>query len=217
MNRARWLIVLAAALQACNGGTLPPPNIVSVQPASRPASASGEVTVVLDAVLPTVANYGANSATIDDTLVLKIGTRPFGPTRWTDGGVVADFLPSVLPEGQYDVTLALGDGRTATAEGAFTVTQGAWPSGYSIDPIPSETSGVPFGVTLRANGPAIDGGFGGTVFLNVPGATVTPTISGPFQNGVRVEVITVTGAGNRRLVVTDLVSNSAQSNPFQVQ
>jgi hypothetical protein len=216
VTRSSWLAGLASVVLGCNGGTLPPPGIVSVQPATRAASASGDVTVVLDAVLPTVANYGANSAAIDDTMTLRIGTRPFGPTRWTDGGVVSDFLPSVLPEGQYDVTLELGDGRLATAEGAFTVTPGDWPSSYSIDPIPGETSGVPFGVTLRANGPAA-GGFGGTVSLAVPGATVTPSISGPFQNGVRVEVITVTGSGMRRLVVSDLVSNSGQSNPFLVQ
>jgi hypothetical protein len=216
VTRSSWLAALAAAVLGCNGGTLPPPGIVSVQPATRAASASGDVTVVLDAVLPTVANYGANAAIIDDTMTLRIGTRPFGPPRWSDGGVISDFLPSVLPEGQYDITLELGDGRTATAQGAFTVTPGDWPNSYGIDPVPSETSGVPFGVTIRANG-AVDGGFGGTVFLAVPGATVTPSISGPFQNGVRVEVITVTGPGMRRLVVTDLVSNSGQSNPFMVQ
>ena len=72
--------------------------------------------MVLDAVLPTAANYGANAAIVDDRMTLRIGTRPFGPTHWTDGGVISDFLPSVLPEGRYDVTLELGDGRTATAQ-----------------------------------------------------------------------------------------------------
>ena len=96
------------------------------------------------------------------------------------------------------------------------MTPGIWLTSYSIDPIPTETSGVPFGVTIRANG-AVDGGFGGTVSLTVPGATVSPSTSGPFQNGLRVEVITVTGPGFRRLVVTDLVSNSGTSNLFTVQ
>ena len=213
MTRSAWPVLCAGLLLACNGGQLPAPSIVSVQPSTRPASGSGEVTVVLDAVLPTVANYGANAAAIDDRMTLRIGTRAFGPNRWIDGGVITDFLPSVLPEGNYDVTLQLGDGRSATAAGVFTVTPGTWPDSYSIDPIPTETSGVPFGVTIRANGAAA-GGFGGTVSLTVPGATVSPSISGPFENGLRVQVITVTGPGFRRLVVTDLVSHSGTSNQF---
>ena len=213
MSRPAWLLLLVAVVAGCDGGPLPPPRVVSVEPSRRAASASGAVTVVLDAVLPTVADYGSGSATVDDRMTLRIGARAFGPSRWTDGGVISDFVPSVLPEGQYDVTLQLGDGRIATAPDAFTVTPGDWPASYSVDPIPTETSGVPFGVTLRANGP-VDGGFGGTVFLSVPGATVTPSISGPFQGGLRVEVITVTGNGMRHLVVTDLVNNSGMSTPF---
>ena len=71
-----------------------------------------------------------------------------------DAGVISDFLPSVLPEGTYDVTVELGDGRLSTATGAFQVTQGFWPIGYTIDMIGGQTSGVPFGVTIRAQGGA---------------------------------------------------------------
>lgn len=218
MTRSAWLVVVAGAVVGCHSEPLPPPTVVSVEPAQRAASASGQVTVVLDAVLPTVADYGANSASVDDRMTLRIGTRVFGPAHWTDGGVVSDFLPSVLPDGRYDVSLELGDGRTATATDAFTVTPGEWPVSYSIDTIPDETSGVPFGVTIRANGP-VDGGFRGTVSLDILGATVSPSISGPFQNGLRVEVITVTVThpGSHQLVVTDLVSHSGISAPFQVR
>ena len=76
----------------------------------------------------------------------------------------------------------------------FRITPGDWPVGYTIDMIGDQTSGIPFGVTLRARG-APDGGYGGTVNLSVPGATVSPAISGPFSAGVRVEVITVTVDG----------------------
>jgi len=210
--------VLLGLLPACSGGTLPQPTVVSVNPAERPASSSGPVTVTIEAVLPTMVNYGAVSATVDDRLTVKIGPRSFGPPVWTDGGVVTDFLPSVLPEGRYDVTLALGDGRSATAPSAFHVTAGDWPVGYTIDTIPNQTSGVPFGVTLRARG-APDGGYGGTVSLSVPGARVSPVTSGPFVAGVLVQVITVTadGAGNYQLVVSDLAGHTGTSLPFRLR
>jgi hypothetical protein len=198
-------LAIAFCLAGCTGATLPPPTVVSVSPAERPASSSGPVTVTVDAILPTLADHGLDTVTVDDSLTLKIGPRPFGPSRWVDAGVITDFLPSVLPEGSYDVTVELGDGRLTTATGAFQVTRGTWPVGYTIDMIGAQTSGVPFGVTVRAQG-APDGGYSGTVFLSVPGATVSPTISGPFDGGFRVEVITVTvqTPGPYHLDVSDL-------------
>ena len=204
MSRLSRLLA-ALCLAGCSGATLPAPTVVSVSPAERPASSSGPVTVTVDAILPTLADHGLDTVTVDDSLTLKIGPRAFGPSRWADAGVITDFLPSVLPEGSYDVTVELGDGRLTTATGAFQVTRGAWPVGYTIDMIGAQTSGLPFGVTIRAQG-APDGGYSGTVFLSVPGATVSPTISGPFDGGFRVEVITVTvgTAGPHHLEVSDL-------------
>ncbi len=210
--------LLALCLAGCSGATLPPTTEVSVDPAERAASTAGPVTVTLDAVLPTVADHGAGTATVDDRLTLKIGPRPFGTSRWTDGGVVTDFLPSVLPEGSYDVTVALGDGRFATATSAFRVTHGDFPVGYTVDTIPDQTSGVPFGVTIRARG-APDGGYGGTVNLSVPGASVAPGITGAFVDGVRVEMITVTvsNASVHHLEVSDLAGRTGQSLNFFVR
>jgi hypothetical protein len=208
--------LLPVFLVACSGGTLPAPTIVSVAPNQRPASGSGPVTVSIDAVLPTVVDYGAESAAVDDRLSLSIGPRDFGPDRWVDGGVVTDFLPSTLPEGTYDVKVELGDGRTATATNAFTITPGSWPTGYTVDSIPAETSGVAFGVTLRAKGPNAQS-FAGTVNLEVSGATLAPTVSGPFEGGVRVETITVTGHGMHQLLITDLASHTGISAPFLIR
>ena len=212
------LALAGAAVLACNGSTLPPPGIISVTPAERPASSSGPLTIAVDAVLPTRVDYGASAVTVDDRLTLKVGPRAFGPPVWTDGGVVTEFFPSVLAEGRYDVTVELGDGRFASAASAFHVTAGAWPVGYTVDTIPSQESGVPFGVTIRARG-APDGGYGGTVTLKVPGARVTPTISGPFVAGVLVQVITVTvdDSGQFQLVVSDLAGHVGTSLPFRVR
>ena len=41
----------------------------------------------------------------------------------------------VVVAGTYDVTVELGDGRLTTATDAFHVTQGIWPTGYTIDMI----------------------------------------------------------------------------------
>jgi len=208
---------VALCLAACSGATLPAPTVVSVNPAERPASSSGPVTVTLDAILPTLADHGLDTVTVDDSLSLKIGPRPFGPSHWTDAGVITDFLPSVLPEGSYDVTVELGDGRLTTASNAFQVTAGTWPVGYIVDMIGAQTSGVPFGVTIRAQG-GEDGGFTGTVNFAVPGATVSPQISGPFAAGVRVELITVTvdHSGQYHLDVSDLAGRTGRSLNFQL-
>ena len=82
MSRLLSLPLVALALVACNGATLPPPTVVSVSPPDRPASSSGAVTVTVDAVLPTLADHGAQTVTVDDRLTMKIGPRPFGPAHW---------------------------------------------------------------------------------------------------------------------------------------
>ncbi len=55
--------------------------------------------------------------------------------------------------------------------------------------------------------------------LAVPGARVTPTISGPFVAGVLVQVITVTvdNSGQFQLVVSDLAGHVGTSLPFRVR
>ncbi|HEY1333188.1 MAG TPA: hypothetical protein VGF31_02955, partial [Myxococcaceae bacterium] len=135
-----------------------------------------------------------------------------------DAGVISDFVASVLPEGTYDVTVELGDGRLSTATGAFHVTTGEWPVGFTIGMIGDQTSGVPFGVTLRAQG-GTDGGYIGTVTLSVPsGATISPSISGPFSAGLRVETVTVTvdHPGNYHIDVSDLGGRTGRSLDFHV-
>jgi hypothetical protein len=212
-----FCLLAVLCLAGCSGATLPPPTVVSVNPAERPASSSGPVTVTVDAILPTLADHGLETVTVDDSLSVKIGPRPFGPSHWADAGVITDFVPSVLSEGSYDVTVELGDGRLTTASNAFTVTTGTWPVGYIVDMIGDQTSGVPFGVTIRAQGGA-DGGFIGTVNLAVPGATISPQISGPFSAGVRVELITVTAdhTGQYHLDVSDLAGRTGRSLNFQL-
>jgi hypothetical protein len=131
--------------------------------------------------------------------------------------VITDFLPSVLSEGSYDVMVELGDGRLAMATDVFRVTAGTWPVGYTIDTIPDQHSGIPFGVTLRAQG-GQNGGYIGTVNFSVPGATVSPAVSGPFVGGVRVEVITVTvdRPASYQLEVSDLAGRRGRSLFFYV-
>ena len=131
MSRIRCLLT-ALLLAGCSGATLPPPTVASVSPAERPASSSGPVTVTLDAVLPTLADHGTNTVTVDDRLTLTIGPRPFGPSRWADAGVITDFLPSVLPEGSYDVPVELGDGRPPSPPPSAAPSPGA--SGWRSSP-----------------------------------------------------------------------------------
>ncbi len=212
-------ISIAVALAGCSGATLPPPTVVSVDPPERPASSSGPVTVTIDAVLPTVVDFGAASATVDDRVTVRVGTWTFATRRWADAGAVGEFVPSVLAEGRYDVMVQLGDGRQTTAMDAFRVTPGDWPVGYTIDTIPTQSAGVPFAVTLHARG-APDGGYGGTVNLSTSKGAVTPAITGAFDAGVRVEVITVTGVQSGdsvQLTAEDLAGHTGTSLSFHIR
>ncbi|PTL79062.1 hypothetical protein [Vitiosangium sp. GDMCC 1.1324] len=89
-------------------------------------------------------------------------------------------------------------------------------TGLRIEPIPDQVRGVPFIVTLRAEGPDA-ARFAGRVQLSSSKGHVSPNLSDPFSKGVRQErVVLDKQSGNVVLTVRVGKDIVAQSNPFKV-
>jgi hypothetical protein len=168
----------------------------------------------MSAVLPFTVDYAGSRIDVAPLVTLSMDGNPIGSANVTSDGQVAGLVPSGLTPGVYDVTALLQDGRTATLDSGFTVTPGIWPSGYTIDPIPSELLHQPFDVTVRAQGTGSQL-FDGTVRLATDTNTVSPSLSDPFIGGVLIQQVILSGhRATMTLTVTDARGISASSNPF---
>lgn len=216
---SRLCLALALVMVACGPSAPPSPKLVSLFPSSVSASDSALVTLTMDATLPFQVDYGKSAISVDRTLTLDIGTTRLAPLDAPETGPLTFLVPSGLNPATYDVTLRLGDGRSATLLGGLTVTPGKWPTGFTFDTIPDQQKGRLFGVTLRALGPSATS-FHGTVFVGADhGTVVTPSRAGPFSDGVSIFAVTIRGAsGNTlHLIVADVHGDTGVSNDFNVQ
>lgn len=219
---SRWTCIAALGLAAagCGGERLPDPKILAVEPAQMMASESLEVRVFVDMVLPFRADYRTGTATVDPQVGVLFGGATLPSPRYAGTGVLSVFVQSIFPPSPYDVALQLGDGRFAVLPGGFQVQPGLWPTAYVFDPIPEQRSGVPFVVTVRAGGSNF-ALFHGTVTLGAINATLSPTTTGSFQNGVYTGVVTATlnGPGTQTvtLTATALDGHTGSSSTFQLR
>jgi hypothetical protein len=180
------------------------------------ASQPTRVSVQVEAELAFQVDYGPATLSAASAMQVLVGPLALGSGTYPPGGLVQGILPTVIADGTYDVTVNMGDGRTAVSHGAFTVDAGTWPSAYTIDPIGDQQSGLPFSVTIRAVGRQASN-FGGNVLLGLIGdGTLTPDVTGVFSAGVRVETVTVTGTGEFTLTASDIADDNGQSAPFTV-
>jgi uncharacterized repeat protein (TIGR02543 family) len=111
-----------------------------------------------------------------------------------------------------------GSGHTATSN-TFDVDPGTLDH-FAIGSISTpQVAGTAFGITITAqdlNNNTVTG-FAGTVGLTTTAGTISPTTTGSFVLGVRIEDVTVTLAGTGRTIsVDDGSGNTAISNTFDV-
>lgn len=211
--------LLLASLLAlgCGESALPAPEIVSITPASALASEASSVVVQVDGVLPTSLDYDRSSVDLNADVSLLVGTLAVGTGKWQPNGALVGNVPSLLAPGSYDVQVAFSDGRIGTLPDAFTVAPGLWPDRYTVEPIADQRAGVPFQVTIHAEG-ANGPGFHGNVLLHVlqaPG--ITPSLSDPFQGGDLTQQVTISQpASGVVFFVTDLDGNLGASGAFDV-
>ncbi|HEX8439555.1 hypothetical protein [Archangium sp.] len=231
-------------LCACEIGASPAPSIVSIEPEEVVSGEAATITVRLDAPPLARVDYGNKTATLL-TPTLRIGDQEARIERMEHDGSLVATLPATLSAGHQDVRLELGDGHEAVGAVGLTVlppppaltprsgpgggtdgtggTEGTGDegrrllvTGLRMDPIPDQIRGVPFVVTLRAEGPEATL-FAGQVQLTANKGRLRPNLSNPFRDGVRSEQVVIDKPG-ANVVLTVRMGDElvAQSNPFKV-
>lgn len=210
------LLVVALLAFGCGEGPLPAPKVLSISPNTAPASDVTSVTVQVDGVLPTSVSYDHSTASVQRDVKLEVGMLTIGSGQWVPGGRLTGVIPSLLAPGSYDVRVSFADGRAGTLPNGFSVTPGNWPSGYTVDPIATQTAGVPFSITVHALG--VNGAtFNGTVNLGTSKGNVKPALSDPFTNGLLTQTVTIPEPiSGLVLEVSDQQGTSGASNTFDV-
>ena len=211
------LIALLLGVCACGNGALPPPTILSIDPAEMVACEGAAVTVGVDAILPTRFDYSQSSASANPDIGLRIGAVPVGSGKYVPGGLLTAAVPPVFAPGNYDIGLRLSDGRPeAILPAGFAVRPNPYPDGYRLDFVPDQTQGQPFAITLHALGSNASL-YKCAVALSSDRGAISPRVSGNFQLGVRTErVIIDRPSPSVVITVQDDGGHFGLSNPFRV-
>jgi hypothetical protein len=225
--------VLSVLLWACGPDSLPEPSIVSVVPEKVAQGDTSALSVKVSAVLPFSVDYGDQTAEpLQSALTVQVAGQAVDvPFASADGTLIVP-VPEHLALGDYDIRVALADGRNVERERAFAVVLPSTMIGlpgdkdaprpeqkvsFQIDPIGDQVRDVPFRVTVRALGPEPQD-FRAPVTLQVSHGQVRTVTSGTFEQGVRQEEISLSHPGNHvYLMIEDAAGNRALSNPFRVR
>lgn len=215
MRRAPVALALLLAA-ACAPTPLPEPRLLAVTPSTLRSDQAPAVVLELDAVPSGRADFGAGTVVLQRDVEVFVGTQSVGHAPLEDDGRVRLRLPPGLPEGRQTVTARLEDGREAVAPDALSVLPPRVLTGYAVDPVGDQVAGVPFVLTVRAQGPDA-ARFDGVVALSVNKGDLSPTVSSPFTAGVLTEQITITTPNvGVQLRVSDAGGRVATSAPFRV-
>ncbi len=221
-------------LCACEMGASTAPHIISIEPEEVVSGETATITVRLDAPPLARIDYGNKSATLL-TPTLRIGDQEARIERMEHDGALVATLPTSLAAGHQDVRLDLGDGQETVEHKGVTVlppppSLSTWSgsgntngegrplrvTGLRMNPIPDQVRGVPFTVTLQAEGPEA-ALFEGQAQLLASKGRVSPNLSHPFRQGVSTEQVVIDKPG-ANVVLTVRIGKDlvVQSNPFKV-
>ncbi len=231
--------LLPLLLWACEPAALPDPSIVSVTPERIPAGYPAALSVQVSAVLPVTVDYEAGDV---DPAQLEMTVQVAGqevdiPFVDREGTLIVP-VPEGLEAGDYDVRVALADGRAAVRERAFSIVtvptthgggeDGAAPGGASeespagifglrIDPIADQVRGVPFQITVRALGPAAES-FHQTVTFRANKGTVNIHTPCSSSRGVQAKEISLSHPSPHVYLLAETAQgHKALSNAFRVR
>jgi hypothetical protein len=219
--------LLVLCLAGCESAVLPAPAIVSVMPERIAEGGASVLTIEVSAVLPVSVDYESNTAAVAP-LTLFIAGEETEVAFSQQGGKLVASAPMGLARGAYDIEVALADGRDALREQAFSVVAPAelrpedvpvrgGLTGFQIDPIGEQVVGVPFKVTIRAQGPAASS-YQGTGVVRANKGQSAPLTTGGFSSGVVQQEVTFDMPGAQIvLMVEDSLGNMGMSNPFRVR
>jgi hypothetical protein len=230
----KTVLLSALLLSACDPSTSPAPNIVSIEPQEVVHGEATTLAIKLDAPLPVKIDYGRKTATLLSPPTLRIGGQDveLEGLNQEDGTLLAT-VPASLSAGQQEVRLVLPEGHEAVgAEGLMVLpappaleAEDAAPGNdqgqqllvthVRIEPIPDQVLGVPFDLSLQAEGPEA-AHFGGRVQITASKGRVSPNMSSPFVRGVGRERVVLDKPGTVVLTVRVGDTLVVQSNPFKV-
>jgi hypothetical protein len=215
----RWMCVLSLVLCGCGSSELALPAVVSVAPTSMAANESILLTVDLDRAPPPKFDYGDSTAELPTSARVSIGGQEFHVLQVEEKGkrLVVE-LPSGLPEGQQELEVTFADGRKVTFESGFMVKAPLDITALAINNINTAQIRLrPFSITIRAIGADAEL-FQGRVKLSVSKGSITPTVSGPFTRGTRIQEVVLddTGGNNVAITVEDYAGHSFTSNDFRL-
>jgi hypothetical protein len=214
----RWMAVLSLVLCACGSSEVPLPSVVSVAPPSMAANESILLTVDLDQAPPPKFDYGTSSAELLTSARVSIGEQEFDVLQVEEKGkrLVVE-LPPGMPVGPQEFQVKFADGRKAMFESGFEVKPPLDITGLSIDPITTQIRLRPFPIRIRVAGPDAEL-FQGRVKLSASKGSITPTVSGPFAKGLRLQEVVLddTGGGNVTITVEDYAGHSFTSADFRL-
>lgn len=211
-----WVGLLLWA--GCVSPPLEEPRILDFEPDRLVEGSGGVVIVGTEGVPPLLIDYGSSEIEVRENVEFFVGELALqGERSIQHPDQIVMRVPSDLPIGDYPLRLRLADGRETHAAGSFRVSPSPVPVSYTIDPIPDQDRGEPFEITIRALGSAA-AGFDGVVSLSSSQGMVFPTVSGPFENGVRIETVTVTPVSDAlAITASDETGHSGTSNTFRVR
>jgi hypothetical protein len=214
----RWMSVLSLVLCACGSSELPLPSIKSIAPPSMAANESILLTVDLDASPPARLDYGKSSAELLTSAKVSIGDRQFDVLQVEEQGKrLFVELPSGLPVGPQELRVTFSDGRQAVFASGFEITPALDITGLFIYPIGPQVRLKSFTIRIQMQGPDAEL-FQGRVKLSTNKGNITPTVTGPFQQGVRTQEVVMDDAGGSNVTITaeDYAGHSAISADFRL-
>jgi hypothetical protein len=176
------------------------------------------LTVDLESAPPPRFDYGNSSAELLDSVRVSIGGQEFNVLQVEEQGkrLVVE-IPPGLPVGPQEFRVMFEDGREVTFESGFEVTPALDITGLSIDFIQTQVRLRPFTIRMRVAGSDAEL-FKGRVKMSTSRGQLTPTISGPFQQGIRLQEVVVddTAGSNVNITIEDYAGHAFTSNDFRL-
>ncbi|MEW5737942.1 MAG: hypothetical protein AB1938_03395 [Myxococcota bacterium] len=224
--RLRSSMLLGALLLGCGSGA-PAPRVTSISPAQGGEGQAVDVVVTGEGFLAAIVTDFRSRArssvdgTVSVSLLSEAGdATPLEEVVLVDVHTVRARVPATLPRGLYDVRVVDARGAEATLPGGYSVvTPAESVASFTVEPIASQSPGVPFAVRLLAvdaNGMLVES-FDGAVTLSDDTGTLTPAMPGAFVRGRLLAFVTVTTlATGNVLRAADALGHTGASLPFDV-
>jgi hypothetical protein len=167
--------------------------------------------VALDQFDNTVTGFN-QAVTITDLTGLNLASGNF-----TNGVLASQSVAVDQARNDDQLTVIGGTPVRSGASNLFNVVAGELDH-FTLDPVSDQATGEPFSITIRVrdakNNLAVS--FNGAAALSDLTGTMTPTVSGPFINGIRNESVKITQTRANDVITASSSGKTGSSNAFNV-